>query len=698
MSRQEGTGKKLPPTPTKPSNVVVGKKPTSLPATPGRQLPRTRTPSEEGYYKSDYNEDYNYAYQSQDNLPQDNYTENVYGETYLGLKDSYHQSYTADYTADTYNQGTGQGQGMYGLGTDQYAHDYDQSGIQETTYPTQKTYDQSALNYQEPYQDPYNQTGLDNYGDSIQTQYQEPQYQEPLVQNKIETQYGKQTTDNYQEQYPDQYDAQYNVPTSAVYDQTNVSQGNYNQESSYDHNNVVSESYDPNIYQKPYEPVDESYHEKYMDQYNVPTSETFVDQGYQESFGQETLPVTQGQYEDTYKQDDSYIQDQYDGYKETYVSEAQSNFGQDSYKDDYDNRYQEYTEQYDDSYQESYQGSFDKYKEGDAESERRQSEVPELSVTTPRGQTRSNGYPSSESEYFYPVQDNQEISLLGSSRKKKLARREMSPLQQQNTDSLESRDDELKESFETAVSSMGSSQPRRGFSEYSTAGESSPAAATLVDSPQGQNQTQSQGLGQTITSVTIANHVASSQANGAVVTTAVVHNGSVINGKRLARTDSYQTEMMDEEYQDVAPGEPRRKDSQLSHQSLASQQSIHSGQKPKLTRGDSYASDHMSRDDSYENLNRKGSYAQSVRKDSYGSIHTQDGFKPPLNRTDSYQQRELPRGGTYAQNFNAPQPISRAESYQRGYFKQQDSTEDTDIVLSNTVNGEYKMRDETLER
>nr|XP_046489103.1 uncharacterized protein LOC124222327 [Neodiprion pinetum] len=714
MSRQEGTGKKLPPTPTKPSSILVGKKPASLPTTPGRQLPRTRTPSEEGYYKSDYNEDYNYAYQSQDNLPQDTYTENVYGEVYLGLKDSsyqqpYTQTYTTDYSAEAYNDAAVQDQGIYNQAIGQYPKEYDQSRLQdgpyeEPTYNAQQAYEQSkVVGFQEPYQDPYDQTTHDNYGKAVLDPYQTSQgrtndeYVEPgVVENAMDSTSYKdtgyqQTPDNYQEQYPGHYDSQYNVPASVNYEQTSLAQGNY--QDSFDQNNVT-EAYDPAIYQKPYDqPTEENYQDKYADQYVVPTSGAYGD-GYQEDFGREPVPVSQAQYDESYKQQDMY-QDQYTAYKEAYVNE-----GQGDYKDDYQHQYQDqdYTEQYDDSYQESYQESFEKYKEGEmADIERRQSEVPELSVTTPRGQTRLNGYPSSESEYFYPSQDNQVISPLGLSRKKKLGKREANPLQQQNTDSLESRDDELKESFETAVSSIASSQTRRGFSEYSTAGESSPTAATLVDSPQGQRQGQI-----SVSGLTSANHVVvGSQANVAVVTTsAVVHNGSAIttNGKRLTRTDSYQTEIMEDEYQDVVPSEPRRKDSQLSHQSISSQPSVHSQQKPKLTRGEPYATDHMSRDDSYDNLSRKDSYAQSVRRDSYGSIHTQDGFKPPLNRTDSYQQRELSRGGSYAQNFNAPQPISRAESYQRGYFKQQDSMEDTDIVLSNTVNGEYKMRDETLER
>lgn len=55
-----------------------------------------------------------------------------------------------------------------------------------------------------------------------------------------------------------------------------------------------------------------------------------------------------------------------------------------------------------------------------------------------------------------------------------LDKRESSPLTQQNTDSLESRDDELKDSFDTAVSSVNSSMHQlksAPYYEYSRAGE-----------------------------------------------------------------------------------------------------------------------------------------------------------------------------------------------------------------------------------
>ncbi|XP_017778411.1 PREDICTED: protein unc-13 homolog B isoform X14 [Nicrophorus vespilloides] len=82
-----------------------------------------------------------------------------------------------------------------------------------------------------------------------------------------------------------------------------------------------------------------------------------------------------------------------------------------------------------------------------------------------------NTYNQQKDDY-YEYQDSYEGSYeeKSSTRRMMLSNRLNSPLQQQNTDSLESRDDELKDSFETAVSSMSSSV-QHPYSEYSTAGE-----------------------------------------------------------------------------------------------------------------------------------------------------------------------------------------------------------------------------------
>ncbi|XP_046838440.1 probable serine/threonine-protein kinase kinX [Vespa crabro] len=679
ISRQEGTGKKLPPTPTKPSNVVVNRKLASLPATPSRQLPKTRTPSEESYYKSDYNEDYNYAYRSQDNLPQDNsypanlyathqdsldqapphisgknrYTDvsqdNQYASTYVGQLDDTYAYRQDSQTQDAYDQSYVQ---------NSYKDEYRQSYVQDKNVDIyQKTYEDTTYPNASQANDQYTVLSNDQYTNISNDRYDKGQ--DMIIENNYQVENYDRNNVEYQETYnqEDSYQKQYDgyVP-STVYDQNNVSNA-YNQYQQYD------------------------------SEYNISTS-TDYQNTYQDNTYNEVPVTTQDNYQDAYIKQQ---QGDYTNYEVPYTKEETVPT---TYQNDYQNRYENYQEEqydesvYPDSYQESYQESYqdsyeERYKDGPvAITERRQSEVPELSVTTPKGQTKTNGYQSSESEYLYN-QENEQVSQIGASRRKKLGKREPSPLLQQNTDSLESRDDELKDSFETAVSSVESSQPRKAYSEYSTAGDSSPAAATLVDSPQSTTQPLTSMVNHV---ASMDNHVSSSSI---ITVTATVHSTSAAtNGKRLARTESYLEEAIeDEEYPEIIPTEPQRKDSQLSHQSQLSQ---HSSQKPKLTRGDSYASDHFP-DESYS---RRGSYAQATRKESVSSVTQEPPFKPPLTRTDSYQNR----GTGYAQNFSAPQPITRAESYQRGYFKDQETIDESEITLSNQVNGEYKMRDETLDR
>lgn len=655
--------------------MVINRKLASLPATPSRQLPKTRTPSEESYYKSDYNEDYNYAYRSQDNLPQDTYTENIYSQQQSDQVDQVHAANKTHYPE--INHGN-----QYGYVDGQYDQSYPNQQIQnsygQTTYAQQNS-------YKDEYQQPYAQQNAETYHDEsyLDTTYPiASQANDHQYTNQTKNQYDKPDgmiiEDNYHEMGFDQNNIQYQQDYKQQdYKQQDYKQQDYKQQDVYqeqydDYNvtTVPSTVYDQNNVTNTYNQYQP---EQYDSQYNINTS-TDYQKTYQETYNQ--VPVTsQDNYQESYTKQP---QEDFINYQTPYSKQEDVPT---TYKNNYQEPYQEnYQEMYDE-YQDSYQGSFEEqgYKESPTTAtDRRQSEVPELSVTTPRGQTRTNGYPSSESEYIY--QENEDTSLSTSRRKKLGNKREASPLLQQNTDSLESRDDELKDSFETVVSSVSSNQLKKGYSEYSTAGDSSPAVVTLVDSLPNVAQSQT---------TTMVNHVTANH----VTTTAMVHTTTnIVNGKRpLARTDSYQEDIVeDEEYPEIIPKEPQRKDSQLSHQSQLSQHS-QSTQKPKLTRGDSYASDNFPE----ESYSRRDSYSQLSRKDSFSS--TTEGFKPPLTRTDSYQQREL-RGSNYGQNFTALQPISRAESYQRGHFKDQESIDQSDIVLSNAIDGDYQMRDETLER
>nr|XP_034195908.1 protein unc-13 homolog B isoform X9 [Osmia lignaria] len=746
-SRTEGTGKKLPPTPTTPSNVVINRKLASLPATPSRQLPKTRTPSEESYYKSDYNEDYNYAYRSQDNLPQDTYIDSIYseqsgydqmhvpgktqyaedsqyGSSYTPqVDDHYGRSYQEPQTQDTYDQTYLQ---------NSYKDEYQKPYVEQNTQVYQDTYqDMTYPNASQPNDqytsqpnDQYRKTSRDmiiddNYQvmgfDKNNVQYQDRTKVHPYKEDTYQEQYEdysvsvpssvydqNNVTNTYNQYQQDQYDSQYNINTSTgyqksypdtynqetykteVYDQDTYNQGTYNQET-YKQDTYNQETYKPDTYKEDTYKQDTYNQGTYIqDTYNQETYNqgTYNQETYpQDTYTQDTynqVPITsQSNYEDAY----SKPQKDYVDYQTPYTKEETVTT---TYKNEYEEQYQDYPDQYEESYHDSYPGSFEeRYKDSpSASTERRSSEVPELSVTTPRGQTRPNGYQSSESDYYFTSQESQDLSSTGLSRRKKLEKRDASPLVQQNTDSLESRDDELKESIETAVSSISSIPQKKVISDYSTAGDSSPAAPTLTESPQSTVQP----------STTMVNHVTPNHVPPSMTVTAMVHPTTTANGKRLTRAESYQEEVIeDEEYPEIIPKEPQRKDSQLSHQSQLSQHSSqHSqhSQKPKLTRGDSYASDHFPE----ESYSRRSSYAQPTRKDSFSST-TQESFKPPLTRTDSYQKR-----GSYGQNFTAPQPISRAESYQRGYFKDQDSIEEPEVGISNAVNDDYKMRDEPLER
>lgn len=668
MSRQEGgTGKKLPPTPSKPSTVVINRKLASLPATPSRQLPKTRMPSEESYYKSDYNEDYNYAYRSQDNLPQDAYTENIYGLQQPQQQQSGQVDHTANKTR--YPEINQDNQYSYAPQVnDQYSQSY--SKTQNSYDPT--IYTQNS--YKDEYQQPYVQQNTQVYQG-----YTDPTY--PIASQANDHQYVNQGKN--------QYDKPDGMITEADFhemgfDQNAQYQQHYNEQIVYQKQyddygvTVPSSVYDQNNVANTYN----QYQPKHYDsQYNINTSSDEYQKTYQKTYNQVPVTSQESNYQESYAKQS---QEDFANYQTPYSKQEDVPT---TYKNNYQKAYQD--EDSYDEYQDSYQEAFERYKDSTTTTttpttivDRRPGEVPELSVTTPRGQTRANGYPSNDSTDYIST-ENEDMSLSTSRRKKLGSKRDASPLLQQNTDSLESRDDELKDSFETAVSSIASSQPKKGYSEYSTAGESSPAPATFVDSPQ--------SLAKSETS-TMVNHVPANH----VTTTAMVHTttASIVNGKRpLARTDSYQEDIIeDDEYPEIIPKESQRKDSQMSHQSQLSQHSQPLSQKPKLTRGDSYISDNFPE----ESYSRRDSYAQLSRKDSFSSS-TQEGFKPPLTRTDSYQQRDL-RGSNYGQSFTAPQPISRAESYQRGHFKDQESIDQSDIVLGNAVNGDYQMRDETLER
>ncbi|KAK0080394.1 hypothetical protein PV325_014024, partial [Microctonus aethiopoides] len=693
MPRQDGriTGKKLPPTPMKPSNIIQNRKPISLPATPGRQLPRTRTPPsistavDKNYYKSNYNEDYNYAYQeSQDNLQQSisQYSDNIYSTQVMSTTTTtnlFNTSNEPEIDDEVYSETQNIKNNTY-----------------HTNYITQSQQNYSTLKSAYDVNNQQSQQYIEN---SYSTSYEQASIQQDQNQQQEgQSIYHDQTSIYQNDTYPivNEIENYENVP-----DELMIDDKNYKNTYEKDYQDSYSESLQQDQFPESYEDLykNENYHDEQngtvaFSDYNVTTTTA--------NYDQKSIAIS------VYNQQQQL--QQYDN--NTYQTNEELSLNS---QDDYQLQHREndlnqqniYTN-YDDEYTDDYH---DQYQDGDS-----YQEVPELSITTPKGQTKINGYQSSESEYFYLSQDELIDANSSKDRRKKLAKRDINPLLQQNTDSLESRDDELKDSFETAVSSGGSSQVRKGFSEYSTAGESSPIPATSIDSPMTVTVTSAQYY------VNISDNVVSSVSSN-ITTTAMIHTAMMTNGKRqLARNESYvdddddvdidsehkmmiqdrnrvqqpqqQTEILNEKEHsavDVSHNIIQRKDSQLSNRSqinLQSTPSLHQQQQQqaKLSRGDSYV------DDNFEGLDGDSGSGGSRRESYQGSATT-------LGRTDSFQKRELTRGGSiYGHSYSTPQPISRAESYQRGYFKDQDSINDEEIVLSNTINGEYKMRDETLER
>lgn len=110
--------------------------------------------------------------------------------------------------------------------------------------------------------------------------------------------------------------------------------------------------------------------------------------------------------------------------------------------------------------------------------------VSQNGTSLPFQQSTEEYYISAQEELEFAEPDYYDQKQKESVQKKKLRARGSSPLVQQNTDSLESRDDELKDSFETAVSSVSSSlhQQRRVpyFDGYSATVEPVTNTSTAV--------------------------------------------------------------------------------------------------------------------------------------------------------------------------------------------------------------------------
>ncbi|OXU32237.1 hypothetical protein TSAR_008058 [Trichomalopsis sarcophagae] len=788
----EKTGKKLPSIPSQTNNILPERKPASLPMASGRQLPNVKSPVEENYYNDLlYNEDYNYAYDSQDNLQHgsssNSYVNQSLSKTPIAnIQPSNH--YTNSFTAqliDSYkkvyeNLSHGLLEKTHDLSDDSTINEvsYDQPSIDLCQNIQQKaentdTYsitDEPLNNYL--YKDPPNMVVQDYHHNSLYTENtvqssnqstvedsnplcrrsnyflgarektpEESHYLNGTIKEnayKKDIQFENMSNDDkYQEQsllqcyYNNQYkeqeligiqsDKKYNEQT---YENPYIDE--YSNELFFPDNQLQDKCTDRSIKQNPYQ-------EDFSEPLNVDNQYLTYDnpassKGFDTNNG-ENVNKVYNQFEATQSNDECeniQLDNQYQEVQhENQYNVGTSNAALNPYQSFYQkealylskskSKYEELNNEKDlvdcissvkitkynldetDSqnhmnkgYHQIYQNSFNEtFENTDKDRNESVPNIPELSVTLPLGQTKSDSLTLVESNYFYVQQNSQEISNFGLERRKKLSKRNVAPLLQQNTDSLESKDDDLKDSFETAVSSSESCMLKNTFNEYSTAEQLSTTPANHSDSFQKQIQP----------SNSMINNVNDLLDTMNLTEEETMMNNLNTDSNQSISNEFYQEEVMeDEEYSELLLKELQRKDSQLSHISHQSQQSQFSqnssqhSQKPKLTRVGSYASDHLP-DDSYD---RRNSYIQTTRKDSHNSINYDIYSKPIPTRTDSYQSKEH-RTSNYGLNFTAPQPISRAESYQRGYFNDQESIDETDIVLGSAVNSEYKMTNETLE-
>ncbi|XP_063994154.1 uncharacterized protein LOC135171497 [Diachasmimorpha longicaudata] len=684
------TGKKLPPTPSKSStSTIVGRKPMSLPATPGRQLPRTYASSVEDYYTQNYNEDFNYAYQSSQEHLQDNYLEDIHKPPQSSIQSEpvvvHDNQFVPDYPIEPshqYSQEFMDSQEVYNdvsYVDNSYTNDYQDI----YTSAASASHTNQSMHYDTYQESTYPRTSeslVHQYGNSSEKMEIEDSYNVHHYDKKINESYEEPSKHDI---HHDSHDDPSFIKDNSFHDsrQQNSSLASYQQDSfpesytdSYKDTDNYHDSYekDNNIESHDYPaPISTTYDTKIVTSVN---DQRYIQDNYDNTYNTQTSTCQQSydEYSDNHSQvvpdttQPDYHQEAFNN-QQNNTMHYQGSYEHDNvsmeYKNGYhDENYTNYDKSFNSSYPESFENNYD-----NVINERQTNEVPELSVTTPRGQTRTNGYQSnSQSDYYYSNDENRDDTQLNLSRNKKLSKRDVNPLHQQNTDSLESRDDELKDSFDTAMSSVTSSQPIKGHSEYSTAGESSPVAPMHVETP-----TSSQSP-----AVTMVNHNTAPDVTASVTTTAIVHSNITTNGKKsLTRTESYLDDNYqgtgDDEYMEAFTNGQERKDSQLSQQSQHSNYS----QKPKLTRGDSYGSDYYN--GTYDD-NRRGSLDADTKSE--------------LSRKNSYSSRY----GSYGKSVI--QPLSRAESYQRGYFDDHHSFDETEIVLSNVVNGEYKMRDETLDR
>jgi len=441
--------------PSRTKNAAV-----SLPQTPVRQLPPTvskrtsapvsRTTSADYEFSQQYNENYNYAYVSNDNLPTDqrssgvsdlSYQVNAPGYQSHQYSSSYPSTYQSHVIPTTYQQ---------------TAISYEQavSGLQQiSNEDTQFSFEQSNNGYQQ---------GTTSYPQVVSS-YQQPPASFPQTPSHYQsTPTGYQQTSSSYQPTP----TSYQQPTTS-YPQTPNS---YSKTSSSYQETPVSYHHTPTSYQQTptsyqptsYQDVPSSYPQTST---SYQTATSYQQSNYSENYGQEL----------SYQTPTSTYQGPTDPYSvsnEPYQSAGvftseQSYLPADAYKPEEPYSKQSTYLSKDDQYHDALGYSADSY---------------------PTYPNQGQSYNDQPTDYYYSNDGYYDGEIKSSiTQKKYLGRRSISPLTQQNTDSLESRDDELRdESFETAVDSICSSVPQKVNEPLplpSTTNSTIPSASVTVSTP-----------------------------------------------------------------------------------------------------------------------------------------------------------------------------------------------------------------------
>jgi hypothetical protein len=668
FSHLEGSGKKLPPTPTKPSNVNLGKK---LLSTSGRQLPRPITCVEKTFCnKSYYNEDYNYAYHSQDNLQLE-----VSGINKL-IKDRFTQMHIINDFPNYQKNMNEASQISY--------NNYDRTFVDSQMQDTYKLVEK--YNYNAEYQPSFFQLTKNSFENIYNEPYQDnpslkdteslPIYEQQQIQQMIKKDcsntlsYDQNNThQSFESMITQKYINEHNKDEYSCgdkYQEKYMNQSFQNIENSTCNKQIMTDMITdiPTMYNNDKISTDNKYNdpmvsmhdEQYTKQYKHPSVSVKVLQDtYQNFYTKKKICADNVSYNE--EDNTRYItQDNTDicttNDPDQICNEYSNHLFEDSFKDDFEDQY-----------------NLNLCKNVD----QARTNLSNLFIRVPVEQTNPNGYTSSKKEY-QQLKNDQDTLIIGTD-KKKLFKCDISPLLQQNLVILDCEDVKQKDSCINLLSSIDNCQPKKVSNELSSEEENNylhnnkdSSIKNYIHKPEQYNAI--------IKNVTEHIDVTSIDKNS--ISTNFIRNKS--HKEELFNNDEYQNKDSQLKYQSH-----KNEQSRQNHENLSNQHLIQPPQKPKFMCKESYTSNHFS-DDNYI---KKQTYSQSDRNNLLDSI-ADDSYS-----TDSYHIKDH-KQTIYGQRNTMPQPISRAESYQRGYFKDQNGFNDnTEIIFGSTAIRGYN---ETIER